>query len=46
MWSWIACYLHGHNYSVSCDSGSVFLRCLACGRRSTGWSVERMPLRR
>jgi hypothetical protein len=40
MWSWIACYVHGHEYSVACQPGAVFLRCLKCGRRSQGWFVD------
>ena len=39
MWNWIACYVTGHDYSVSCQGGSIFLRCLICGRRSQGWVV-------
>jgi hypothetical protein len=42
MWKWINCYLSGrHDFGVWCESGSVFLRCVHCGRRSTGWSVHR-----
>ena len=26
MWSWICCYVTGHDYSVSCDGGAMFLR--------------------
>lgn len=40
MWKWIACYINGHEYSVSCQSGTMFLRCLQCGRRSQGWTVH------
>jgi hypothetical protein len=40
MWSWIACYVHGHHYSVGCESGFMFLRCINCGRRSQGWLVH------
>ena len=40
MWSWITCYLNGHNYAVGCEKGSMFLRCVACGRRSQGWLVH------
>ena len=40
MWKWIACYVNGHEYSVTCQSGSMFLRCLQCGRRSQGWTVH------
>ncbi len=41
MWNWFNCYLSGrHDYSVSCESGTIFLRCPHCGRRSPGWAVE------
>ena len=40
MWSWIVCYVMGHDYSVSCNSGAMFLKCIACGRRSQGWAVR------
>jgi hypothetical protein len=40
MWSWIACYVSGHNYSVCRESGRIFLKCLLCGRRSQGWCVH------
>jgi hypothetical protein len=40
MWSWISCYVTGHDYSVCCDRGCMFLRCLVCGRRSGGWVVR------
>ena len=41
MWNWFNCYLSGrHDYSVSCESGAIFLRCPHCGRRSPGWSLE------
>ena len=38
MWNWIACYVSGHDYSVSCQDGAMFLRCVLCGRRSQGWT--------
>lgn len=40
MWSWISCYVTGHDYSVCCDAGAMFLRCVVCGRRSQGWVVN------
>jgi hypothetical protein len=40
MWSLIVCYVMGHDYSVSCDSGAMFLKCISCGRRSHGWTVR------
>jgi hypothetical protein len=39
MWHWISCYLVGHDYSICCESGAMFLRCANCGRRSQGWDV-------
>jgi len=40
MWNLINCYLSGrHEYGVRCEPGSVFLRCIHCGRRSSGWSL-------
>jgi hypothetical protein len=41
MWSWIACYVCGHDYSVGCKGGAMFLRCVLCGKRSQGWLVHR-----
>jgi hypothetical protein len=40
MWNLICCYVTGHDYSVCCDGGAIFLRCLVCGRRSHGWVVH------
>jgi hypothetical protein len=41
MWNLISCYLSGrHDYGMSCESGAMFLRCVHCGKRSTGWTVE------
>jgi hypothetical protein len=40
MWNWISCYVTGHDYSVRCDEGAMFLRCVVCGRRSQGWTVH------
>jgi hypothetical protein len=45
MWDWINCHLLGrHEQAVSCDSGSVHLRCLRCGQRSSGWQVDRREM--
>jgi len=46
MWGWLSCFLIGHDYSVHCEDGAVFLRCLNCGRRSHGWSLEGVRSRR
>jgi hypothetical protein len=40
MWKWFNCYLSGrHEYGVWCEPGAIFLRCVHCGRRSSGWSI-------
>ncbi len=42
MWNWFNCYLSGrHEYGIWCQPGSIYLRCLHCGRRSSGWAVEK-----
>ena len=41
MWNWLNCYLSGrHDFGVTCSSGSIFLRCIHCGKRSNGWAVH------
>jgi len=41
MWNWFNCYLSGrHDYGMWCEPGAIFLRCVHCGRRSSGWAVE------
>ncbi len=41
MWSWFNCYLSGrHEYGMWCEPGSIFLRCIHCGRRSPGWALN------
>ena len=41
MWNWLNCYLSGrHDFGVTCASGSIFLRCIHCGKRSNGWAVR------
>ena len=40
MWDWISCHLCGrHEYCVCPEPGTVFLKCIHCGRRSSGWSL-------
>ena len=40
MLNWLNCYLSGrHEFGVWCEPGAIFLRCLHCGRRSSGWSL-------
>jgi len=44
MWSWFSCHLAGHHeYGVWCEPGKIFLRCVHCGRRSHGWTVDEKP---
>ena len=41
MWNLIHCYLSGrHDYGMWCEPGAMFLRCVHCGKRSSGWAVE------
>ncbi len=41
MWNWFNCYFSGrHDYGVWCEPGTIFLRCVHCGRRSPGWSLD------
>jgi hypothetical protein len=41
MWKWFNCYLSGrHDFGVWCEPGAIFLRCMHCGKRSNGWSVD------
>ena len=41
MWNFINCYLSGrHDYGMWCEPGAMFLRCVHCGKRSSGWAVE------
>ena len=41
MWNWFNCYLSGrHEYAPWCEPGMMFLRCVHCGRRTSGWAVE------
>ncbi len=44
MWNFFNCYLSGrHEYGVWCEPGTIFLRCVHCGKRSPGWSIEATP---
>lgn len=41
MWNLFNCYLSGrHEFGVWCEPGTVFLRCVHCGKRSSGWALE------
>jgi hypothetical protein len=40
MWNLVNCYLSGrHDYGMWCEPGAIFLRCIHCGKRSSGWTV-------
>ena len=40
MWNFFNCYLSGrHDYGMWCEPGAIFLRCVHCGKRSSGWEV-------
>jgi hypothetical protein len=41
MWNWLNCLISGHHeYSVWCEPGAIYLRCLNCGyRRAGGWAI-------
>jgi hypothetical protein len=40
MWNFFNCYLSGrHDYGMWCEPGQIFLRCVHCGKRSSGWSI-------
>lgn len=44
MWNWFNCYLSGrHEYGVWCEPGAIFLRCVHCGKRSSGWDLAEPP---
>ena len=44
MWTWFSCYLSGrHEFGMWCERGAIFLRCVHCGRRSSGWDVNTKP---
>jgi hypothetical protein len=41
MWNLFNCYLSGrHDYGMWCEPGTIFLRCLQCGKRSAGWTMN------
>ena len=44
MWNLFNCYMSGrHDYGMWCERGAIFLRCVHCGKRSSGWAVEAKP---
>jgi hypothetical protein len=41
MWNLFNCYLSGrHDYGMWCEPGTIFLRCVHCGKRSSGWNTQ------
>jgi hypothetical protein len=41
LWNFFNCYLSGrHDYGMWCEPGQIFLRCVHCGKRSSGWAIE------
>ena len=45
MWNVFNCYLSGrHDYGMWCEPGAIFLRCVHCGKRSSGWAVVPKPV--
>jgi hypothetical protein len=41
MWNLFNCYLSGrHDYGMWCEPGQIYLRCVHCGKRSPGWSLD------
>jgi len=45
MWNLFNCYLSGrHDYGMWCADGAIFLRCVHCGKPSSGWAVTAKPV--
>jgi len=41
MLNWVRCFLSvNHEYGMWCEPGAIFLRCVHCGRRSSGWALS------
>ncbi len=41
MWNLFNCYMSGrHDYGMWCEPGEIFLRCVHCGARSSGWALQ------
>ena len=46
MWNLFNCYMSGrHDYGMWCEKGAMFLRCVNCGKRSSGWAIDPKPQR-
>ena len=45
MWNFFNCYLSGrHDSGMWCEPGQIFLRCVHCGKRSSGWAIDPKPV--
>ena len=40
MWGFIRRLLCPHDYSITSESGVMFLRCVACGHKTRGWPLH------
>jgi hypothetical protein len=41
MFNQVYCYLSGHHdFCVRCEPGEIYLRCIHCGKRSSGWAIN------
>jgi hypothetical protein len=44
MFNLLNCYLSGrHDYDMWGEKGTIFLRCVHCGKRSSGWAIDPKP---
>src|SRR5215831_13709394 len=42
MFNQVYCYLSGHHdFCVRCEPGEIYLRCIHCGKRSSGWALSK-----
>jgi hypothetical protein len=41
MWTSFFCHLCRHDYSLALEPGAIFLCCVRCGHRSSGWALDR-----
>ncbi len=46
MFDLLNCYLSGrHDYGMWGEKGTIFLRCVHCGKRSSGWAIDPTPVK-
>ena len=44
MFNQVYCYLSGrHDFCVRCEPGEIYLSCIHCGKRSSGWAISNGP---